>query len=509
MQPKGVSLDMPSDEQPDEQSKKWGTIFMGSREATVAQLDAMQGPVRREQMRQKMQESYMDRVRDRATDRARQILGEAYAERQKVLAEAAAEAERQAALITADAENIRRAARDGYAAMQAELDKAVQIRADAQQIREEARRMRENAYADGHEHGEAVAAEEMREFREEMGRRLSHVLRAVSAQFAVVTAQWREDLADLVRTAVSVATGHVMDVMHEKAVSALMLDALGMLENRATVTVRVHPDDEKIIGALFKAARERAPELQNWVVNGEEGMEPGGFVVETWSGSVDARRAAFREMLEGLMNHLSLPDTELDREVAEAAEDVARREIAVLGGLVAEPSALPAEDAGAPAAPEAAGAMPPPDGMPSEAGPAGGVDEFPADAALDGAPGMPGADTAGDPAGEGDAMFVPAAENASLLEAEPDPAAGIPDDGIPGASTGIPADAVPDAVMDAPGADLPDEELPEPQGAPTELAVLEDELFAEDPSAIPGPPPEPLPPPPDLPPDVLEKGGFL
>lgn len=492
---------MPSDEQPDEQSKKWGTIFMGSREATVAQLDAMQGPIRREQMRQKMQETYMDRVRDKATDRARQILGEAYAERQKVLEEADAEGKRQIAVITADAEKIRKAARDGYAAMQAELERAAQIRADAEQIRAEVMRMRENAYADGHEQGETLAAEEMRQFREDMGNRLSHVLRAVSAQFAAVTAQWREDLVDLVRTAVSVATGHVMDSMHEQAVRALMLDALGMLENRATVTIRVHPDDEKIVGALFKAARERAPELQNWVVNGEDGMEPGGFVVETWSGSVDARRAAFREMLEGLMKHLSLPETDLDREVAEAAEDVARREIAVLGGLASEPPATPVEDGGAPVVPaaaDAAGAMPPPDGMPSAAGPAGGVDEFPADAALDGAAGMDGMDgmagIPGDPAGADGGMFIPAAENASLAGAA-DPAGAMP-----GAPMDLPADA--------PG-DLPAEELPEPQGAPTELAVLEDELFAEDPSAIPGPPPEPLPPPPDLPPDVLEKGGFL
>ena len=31
----------------DELRKKWGTIFMGEREATVEQLDAMQEPMRR------------------------------------------------------------------------------------------------------------------------------------------------------------------------------------------------------------------------------------------------------------------------------------------------------------------------------------------------------------------------------------------------------------------------------------------------------------------------------
>ena len=40
----------------DDLRKKWGTIFMGEREATVEELDAMQEPARRAQVRQKGQE---------------------------------------------------------------------------------------------------------------------------------------------------------------------------------------------------------------------------------------------------------------------------------------------------------------------------------------------------------------------------------------------------------------------------------------------------------------------
>ena len=65
----------------DDLRKKWGTIFMGEREASVEELNAMQEPALRAQVRQKAQEDYMERVRAKATDRARQILGEAYAER--------------------------------------------------------------------------------------------------------------------------------------------------------------------------------------------------------------------------------------------------------------------------------------------------------------------------------------------------------------------------------------------------------------------------------------------
>ena len=55
----------------DELRKKWGTIFMGEREATVEQLDAMQEPMRRERLKREQQEDYLERVRARAADRAR------------------------------------------------------------------------------------------------------------------------------------------------------------------------------------------------------------------------------------------------------------------------------------------------------------------------------------------------------------------------------------------------------------------------------------------------------
>ena len=181
----------------DDLRKKWGTIFMGEREATVEELDAMQEPARRAQVRQKVQEDYMERVREKATERARQILGEAYAERQKVLAEAREEAQRQSDLILAEVERIRQSTKEGYEAMQAELQKAADIRAEAQRIRDDAARIHESAQADGHAAGVESAEGELRAFRGELGQHLAWVLQALSAQFETIDAQWREDLAEL------------------------------------------------------------------------------------------------------------------------------------------------------------------------------------------------------------------------------------------------------------------------------------------------------------------------
>lgn len=49
--------------------------------------------MRRDRLKEQQQDEYLERVRAKAAERAREILGAAYAERQKVLEEARAEAE--------------------------------------------------------------------------------------------------------------------------------------------------------------------------------------------------------------------------------------------------------------------------------------------------------------------------------------------------------------------------------------------------------------------------------
>ena len=61
----------------DQLRKKWGTVFMGEREATVDQLDAMQEPLRRERAQQQEQEDYFARVRAKAEERARILVSDA------------------------------------------------------------------------------------------------------------------------------------------------------------------------------------------------------------------------------------------------------------------------------------------------------------------------------------------------------------------------------------------------------------------------------------------------
>ena len=146
----------------DELRKKWGTIFMGEREATVEQLDAMQEPMRRERLKREQQEDYLERVRARAADRAREILGAAYAERQKVLEEARAEAEAERQKLIREGEALKAAGTAAQERAAAEL-------AAAKAAREEAERIREAAHDEGFQAGMEQAGDELREFRADLG----------------------------------------------------------------------------------------------------------------------------------------------------------------------------------------------------------------------------------------------------------------------------------------------------------------------------------------------------
>ncbi len=287
---------------------------MGEREATMEQLDAMQEPLLRERQQKDQQKDYLERVRKRAADRAREILAEAYVERQKILQEAHAELEAE-----------RAAAKQEIAALKAEAEAARTSAkgelARAETVGHEADVLREKARDEGFQAGMNQAGAELREFRADMGNELATLMRAVEAQCSQITAYWRDDLAELMRVAVHAGTGYVLDSQHEEILTNLVFQAIHLLEERSVITLRVNPEDESIVSDLFKAAREKAPELNQWIVNGDETIDRGGLVAESGSGSVDLRRQNFEELLHSILDHLFLPVREADKEGLAAIHD--------------------------------------------------------------------------------------------------------------------------------------------------------------------------------------------
>lgn len=307
----------------DEVRKKWGTIFMGDREASVEQLSAMQEPLMREKLQQEQTEDYMERVRKRAADRAREILGAAYAERLKVLEEAKTEAEaekgralRATARMKADGEAARKEAEE-------ELEKA-------RAAREEAEALRDAAREEGLRQGMDQAEDELREFRAELGQSLGRLLKALDAQRKRIADIWRDELVALAQTAAAAGSGFVLQKEHKAILRSLVIQAINQLENRASITVRVNPSDEASVADMFNAARECVPDLRQWIVQGDENIEPGGLIVESGSGRVDLRRENFRSMVDNILTHLSLPIQESEEQSDEALRELLAAEEAGL-----------------------------------------------------------------------------------------------------------------------------------------------------------------------------------
>ncbi len=289
----------------DELRKKWGTIFMGDREASLEQIDAMQEPIFRERNRKEQEQAYLDRVKARATERAKSILGEAYAERQKVLQEARQEAENAHTKLLEQAKQIQLQAQEDRDAAAQELARAREIRLEAEQIKERAR-------DEGYQVGIEQANEELKVFRGEMGKGFATILQLVGQQIENITQTWREELVVLVQTAITAATGWVLDGRHEDIMRALVIKAVSQLEQREVITVRVNPQDEALVSDMFNAAREKAPEIKQWIVTADDKIDFGGLIAESGSGSVDCRREHFQDLVGGILTHLALPENEAE-----------------------------------------------------------------------------------------------------------------------------------------------------------------------------------------------------
>lgn len=300
--------------------KNLGRIFMGERDTTVEELHAMQEPALRERAKKIQEEDYLDRVRVKAADRAREILGAAYAERQKVLEEARDLAARERIKIVGDVEQLKIDAQRAY-------DKAAEELDSARAIREEAERIRDAARQDGLKQGMDQAGDELKVFRSEIGQSLARVLQAIDGQRGAICNTWCDEITELVRVAVDAGTSWIVQGEHDRLLRGLVMKSLTLLEDRAVITIRVNPEDEASVGDMFRAAREKVPELRQWIVTGDESIARGGLIAESGSGSVDCRRERFSEMVNGVLAYLSLPGRLQDEQDAKDLHKIVLTEV--------------------------------------------------------------------------------------------------------------------------------------------------------------------------------------
>lgn len=176
-----------------------------------------------------------------------------------------------------------------------------EARADADSIRQKARE-------EGYNAGLAEAQGELEAFRSGMTESVSAVLGAIEGQCSHIFEQWREDLVGVVRLAVQRITGVELAEQRDSVLEALLVEAIGLLEKRRELVIRVNPEDEPVITDIVGFTQERFPDVRSWRVRADEAITPGGMVVESESslaeGRVESRVAAVDEVLA----QLTLPD---------------------------------------------------------------------------------------------------------------------------------------------------------------------------------------------------------
>ena len=216
-------------------------------------------------------------------------------EKEEKIAAANAEAEQ----IRQDAEKaafeeVRRKTNESQAALQKAKDEAARIEAEARQAGETVRKEAYNAgFAEGREAGFQSGKEEA----DRLIGRLHAMLEGILNRRQEILNETEQQIVDLVL----LMTRKVVKVLSESSrnvVAANIVQALRKVKNRGTVTVRVNLRDAEFVSAHIKEFLAAVENISGLSVAEDSSVDPGGCIVDTDFGSVDARIMSQLEELE-------------------------------------------------------------------------------------------------------------------------------------------------------------------------------------------------------------------
>lgn len=174
-------------------------------------------------------------------------------------------------------------------------------RGEADQIRDEARK-------EGYEAGLRDAQEELENFRAGMTETVQSVLGAIEGQCSHIFEQWREDLVAVTRLAVERVTGLELSERRQESLEALLVEAVGLLEKRRELVIRVNPEDEPLVADIVEQTKERFADVRSWRTKADPEISPGGIVVESESSLAEGRLESRIAAVDEVLRRLSLPE---------------------------------------------------------------------------------------------------------------------------------------------------------------------------------------------------------
>ncbi|RMF84592.1 MAG: hypothetical protein D6736_18970, partial [Nitrospinota bacterium] len=166
-----------------------------------------------------------------------------------------------------------------------------------QEARAEAETCRETAYAQGFQEGKEAG-------RQEGIAQLTSTLTSMQ-QAAIELSQLQDTLRqqaeeDVVTLAFALARKIVQREidLHRDIVCTMVRRALERLVDRSEVVIRVHPQDLEQVLAIKKDLLSEKGGIKSLHLQGDESIDPGGCVVESTFGEIDARIWSQMEELE-------------------------------------------------------------------------------------------------------------------------------------------------------------------------------------------------------------------
>ena len=188
-------------------------------------------------------------------------------------------------------------------------EKAVQLGTGLiAEARAEAESIRESAKREGYNAGLAEAQSELDSFRAGMTESVSAVLTAIEGQCSHIFEQWRDELAAVARLAVQRVTGLEIEERRSAMLETLLVEAVGVLEKRRELVIRVNPEDGPVLDDIIGMTKERFPDVQSWRVKADPAIAAGGMVVESESSLAEGRVESRLAAVDAVMKRLTLPE---------------------------------------------------------------------------------------------------------------------------------------------------------------------------------------------------------
>jgi flagellar assembly protein FliH len=151
----------------------------------------------------------------------------------------------------------------------------------------EADRIRAAAREEGLAQGAAEAQVQFEAHVKDMSQAFGETLAAIQGDRKTLWNGYRQDFATLLRLALEKSFGILLTDARREILTALLDEALDLIDSRTELAVVVHPDDAPMMEELLTRAAGVRQGLSRWQVRGDAALLPGGVRLESRDGMVD------------------------------------------------------------------------------------------------------------------------------------------------------------------------------------------------------------------------------